>query len=285
MPNEFTFAAIVKPLMWFVTIVVATILLRHRKVTGKVRVSFLVGGILIFGVLFGLFTTSQFDPNPVKILRNVLTFVTGQQSPGLQASQPIMISGAVILVVLLVASWVSNKSICGWVCHLGLLQDLIYKASLPKWKPPFWLSNTVRSITSAGLLVGLIVAGLDWIGWINPFHVFRFDFSLAIGIFFVILLIASLFIYRPWCQFLCPFGLVSWIVEQFSLLRPRVNWDKCKQCRLCIKACPTAAMDDFYSGKKIHADCFACGACIDACPQQDALQWRKRISSSSDFKL
>ncbi|RLC83919.1 MAG: hypothetical protein DRI79_13525 [Chloroflexi bacterium] len=43
---------------------------------------------------------------------------------------------------------------------------------------------------------------------------------------------------------------------------------------MCIKACPTQAMADFYAGKKLHGDCFACGACIEACPVEDALGWR-----------
>jgi len=277
MPNEFSLMAIVKPLLWLVVIIVATILLRHRKVSRKVRVSFLVGGILVFGVLFGLLVINRFDQNPVEILRNVLAFSTGQQPQGIKTPQVMMISGAVILLVLLIISWVSNKAICGWICHLGLVQDLIYKISLPKWKPPFWLSNMVRVIAFTGLLAGVTVTGLDWIGWIDPFQIFRLEFTWAIGTFSGLLLIASLFVYRPWCQFLCPFGFISWLVEQFSLLRPRINWEACKKCQLCVKACPTRAMADFYSGKKMHADCFACGACIDVCPQQEALNWQKKL--------
>jgi len=89
-------------------------------------------------------------------------------------------------------------------------------------------------------------------------------------------LAASLFVYRPWCHFLCPFGLLGWLVEQVSLFRPRINREECKECELCVQACPGQAMADFYAGKKLHADCFACGACIEACPREDALGWRAR---------
>ena len=44
---------------------------------------------------------------------------------------------------------------------------------------------------------------------------------------------------------------------------------------LCVQACPSQAMQDIYAGKTIHADCFACGACIAACPRDAALGWRK----------
>jgi len=161
-------------------------------------------------------------------------------------------------------------------CELGLLQDLLHRVPLPKWKPPFWLSNTVRIIAFVALVTGLVVAGLDWIRVIDPFKLFQFNFTLWIGLFASALLIASLFVYRLWCRFLCPFGLIGWLVEQVSLMQPRINREVCKKCELCVKACPTQAMGDFYNRKKIHADCFACGSCIAACPQEEALVWRMK---------
>jgi ferredoxin len=267
---------VLKLVLWLLVIAVATVLLRRRAVTKKLRTAFLVGGILIFGILFGLLATAQFDPNPVDILRNVARLITGQQPQAGQVQQSRMVMAAVFLVVLLGISVLSNKAVCGWICHFGLLQDLVHKVPVPKWKPSLKVTSTVRGIAFVGLVVGLVTAGLDWIGVIDPFRMFRFDFFLAGGIFFAVILVASLFIYRPWCQFVCPFGFLSWVVEQFSLMRPRVNWDQCKKCRQCVKACPTGAMADFYAEKKIHADCFACGACLNACPQPDALKWRKK---------
>lgn len=276
MPAEISPILIAKPIAWFVAIVAATLLLRRRWVTKKVRLAFLFGGVLVFGFLFGQIATQRLDPNPVDFLRNVLHLATGLQQPMLPPSrETAALSGVVILALLLTVGWASNKAVCGWACQLGLLQDLIHRVPLPKWRPPFWLSNTVRGVAFVGLLLGLLVAGIDWIAWINPFQVFRIEFTWAIGTFAGFLLIASLFTYRPWCQFLCPFGFVSWLVEQFSLLRPRINWEKCKKCQLCVNACPTQAMADLYSGRRPHADCFACGACIVACPQKEALRWQR----------
>ncbi len=276
MPGQFSLILLVKPLAWLAVVLVATLLLRRRKVTTKVRITFLIGGILVFGLLFGQIAAGRLDPNPVDSIRNILRLITGTQQPVLLASrQPVAFFGTIMLVVLLIIGWVSNKSICGWVCHLGLLQDLLHRIPLRKWRPSFLLSNTIRGIAFAGLLLGLLVAGLDWVGWIDPFQIFRFNFTLTIGLFAAFSLIVSLFIYRPWCQFLCPFGFVSWVVEQVSLLSPRINWQICKECQVCAKACPTQAMADIYSRKKLHADCFACGACIAACPREDALRWKK----------
>ena len=270
MPNQMTLSPLLisKFVLWIAVIVTATILLRRHKVTSKVRLAFIVGGVLVFGLAYGLLTRGGLNPNPVFSVRNLLMVVL--------VKHQLLLPVVAMLVILLLMVWVSNKSICGWGCQLGLLQDLLHRVPLPKWKPPFWLSNGVRIVAFVALVVGLAVTGLDWIGVIDPFQLFSFSFTLGIALFSAVVLVASMFIYRPWCHFLCPFGLLGWLVEQVSLFRPRINREACKECQLCVKACPSQAMADFYAGKKIHADCFACGACIEACPREDALGWRVR---------
>jgi len=269
-PNQpdtfFSPLALIKFVLWIAVTVITTILLRRRKVTSKVRLGFLIGGTLLFGFAFGLLTQQGVNPDPVFSLRNLLTSTLVRH----QFVFPVV----AMLVILLVMVWLSDRSIGGWSCQLGLLQDLLHRVGLPKWKPPFWISNTVRLIAFVALIAVLVVSGLDWIGVVDPFKLFQFNFTPWIALFSAAVLVASLFVYRPWCQFLCPFGLIAWLVEQVSLLRPRINREACKECELCVKACPTHAMRDFYDGKKIHADCFACGACIAACPQDEALGWR-----------
>lgn len=257
---------LIKFALWVTVVVTATLLLRHRKVTSKVRLAFLIGGVLLFGFIFGWIVKDSVNPDPVFSTRNLLTIALVRRQ--------FMFPVAAMLVALLLMVWISNKSICGWGCQLGLLQDLLHRVPLPKWKPPFWLTNTARITAFVALVVGLAVWGLDWIGVVDPFEIFQFNLTLWIGLFSAAVLIASLFVYRPWCQFLCPFGLLGWLVEQVSLLRPRINREACKKCKLCVKACPTHAMGDFYADKNIHADCFACGACIAACPHEQALGWR-----------
>ncbi len=255
-----------KFVLWIAVVTLAAVLLAKRRVTSRVRVAFLVGGVLIFGLLYGLLLARGTNPNPVLSVRNLLA--------ALLVKHRLVAPIAAMLIVLLLMVFVSNKSICGWGCQLGLFQDLLYRVPLPKWKPPFWLSNGVRFVAFIALVAGLGMAGVDWVKGVDPFQLFAFKFTVGIALFSAAVVIASLFIYRPWCQFLCPFGLVGWLVEQVSLLRPRINREACKGCKLCVKACPTNAMADFYDGKKIHADCFSCGACIEACPVKDALGWR-----------
>ena len=170
MPNSMSLnpLVLVKFVLWIVVIIAATMLLRRRKVTSKVRLAFLIGGVLLFGFVFGFLIPGSLNPNPVASLRTLLTTAL--------VKHQLVVPVAVMLVILLLTVWVSNKSICGWGCQLGLLQDLLHRAPLPKWKPPFWLSNSVRIVAFVALIAGLVLGGLDWIGLIDPFQLFSFNF-------------------------------------------------------------------------------------------------------------
>lgn len=177
---------------------------------------------------------------------------------------------------------VGNKMICGWACPFGALHELIY--SLPilrrikQKKLPFILTNTVR----AGLFLAMLLFLFGIIGgrkgfviyhYINPFNLFNLDFeTFSILLAVIIALLASFIIYRPFCRFICPFGLISWIAERFSIFRVRIDKDKCTQCGACIKACPLEAAEGRVDGKRLPADCFSCARCLNVCPV-DAVQY------------
>ncbi len=274
MVPDFSPALIIRPVLWLAVVVVATILLRRGRVSGRVRLAFLVGGILVLGFMFAQAAAMGLQPNPVAALRAVLSrlILPVELPPG--AGIVATMLPIAVLVLLLVAGWVSNKAICGWVCPLGLLQSLVGRAPVPKWRPSFRLTNSVRAAAVVTLVAGMAIAGIDVIGLADPFSLFSFNFSTAAIVLIIALIAASIVIYRPWCRFLCPFGLVSWVVEQGSLLRPRIDREVCIDCKRCVAACPSSAMAGFYGSSRLHADCFACGRCVAACPQAGALEWR-----------
>ncbi len=257
-----------KLVLWIAVIAFGTTLLVRRKMSARVRLAFVVGGVMVFGVAYGVLTRGGLNPNPVSAVRNMLT--------PLVVKHQLVPFSIIMLVVLLLAVWVSNKSICAWGCQVGLLQDWIHRIPAKKWNPRPWVSNSVRVAAFVTLVTGLAVWGLDWMGVIDPFELFSVNWTLPVVGFSIAMLIASALVYRPWCRFLCPFGLLGWLVEQVSLFRPRIDRDACKNCMLCVKACPGQAMADIYADRSMRADCFACGACIEACPQKGALGWLAR---------
>ena len=185
---------------------------------------------------------------------------------------------------------VGNKLVCGWACPFGALQELIY--SLPvlrrikRRKVPFWGSNLVR----AGLFVVMLLLLFGLVGgrqgfvvyhYLNPFNLFTLHFETAsILITVVAALGLALLVYRPFCQFICPFGFISWLAERLSLVRVRVDPKRCNKCGACVEACPLEAAKHKVEGKLFGADCYSCARCLNVCPQ-DAIRYCRSIGSPS----
>ncbi|HET6580708.1 MAG TPA: 4Fe-4S binding protein, partial [Methanoregula sp.] len=97
-------------------------------------------------------------------------------------------------------------------------------------------------------------------------------FSLTVSAGFAIglgILVVSLFLYRPVCRIICPFGVLFSLFAEFSWFRLRRS-ESCIRCRKCEKACPTrtAGPDDS------KRECYLCGRCTGVCPVGTALTYR-----------
>jgi len=200
---------------------------------------------------------------------------------------PSVIDKLLAFILFIVLSIIGNKLICGWACPFGALQELV--SSLPilrkmkQWKVPFWLTNTIRSALFFVMLLFLfgIIGGRKGFvlyHYLNPFNLFNMDFEhWLILVTVVVSLALSFFIYRPFCHLICPFGFLSWIAERASLTRVKINHEKCTDCGLCIKACPTEAAKGRVLDKLFAADCFSCARCLNVCPQ-DAIRYGSAFS-------
>lgn len=252
--------------LWLATITIATWLLKKRKINKENRLWFLITGTLVFGFIYGQLT--PLNPNPMSMVTNLILSIKGLPIPVPLQLSVLLLAGMLLLVIA------SNRSICGWGCQLGLLQDALHripsmKVNVSK-KVTLW-TRVVFIIVFIGLL---FFNGMNILGVLDPFGVFQLNLTLISGAVFLGIAVASVFFYRPWCRVFCPFGLVGLFAEQFSLYRPRINEDACVDCMQCTRACPTGAMKDFYEKNRFHNDCYACGACLESC-KVNALKWSK----------
>jgi len=172
---------------------------------------------------------------------------------------------------------VGNKLICGWACPFGALQELLFSLPmlkrLKRRKIPFAASNGVRGTLFVIVLLLLFGVGgqkgLVIYHLVNPFNLFNLDIEAAsIGITIVAMLGLSLGVYRPFCQFICPFGLLSWLLERVSVFRVKIDRERCTECGSCIRACPLEAAKGRVAGKLFPADCFSCAQCLRVCPEE-----------------
>ncbi|MBN1980983.1 MAG: 4Fe-4S binding protein [Chitinivibrionales bacterium] len=250
--------------LWFLWLAVMLVIILRLKITPMLRMAAYACAVLVFGVALGS------DPSPMGTVKDAIALYGSKKVVFI----PRFIAMSILLALVLAA----NKFICSWGCQFGTLQDLLLrinrtpndtKGIMKQYKIPFIVTNTFRILFLIVFTIVAFVWATDSIEPIDPFKIFK-PFSLSgVGVVFVgIILIASLFIYRPWCHFFCPFGLVGWIVEKISIFRIKVNYSTCIACQSCAKACPSLVMDAILKRTRVIPDCFSCGSCIAVCPTQ-----------------
>ena len=183
-----------------------------------------------------------------------------------------------------------GRFICGWICLFGLIQELLYKIPLPKLKVPKKLDRFLRYLKYAVLLILVFLLPFFWrseLGVGDPFFckylcpvgtleggvplvllqeqlknaagfLFRWKFALM-----ALVLLSSVYIHRPFCKYLCPLGAFYALFQKVSVLRLKLDEEKCVSCGKCEKICP---MGVTVTRDPNSAECIRCGACVRACP-------------------
>lgn len=255
---------------WIVTFLFCIILIDAELMDRKIRngiyvVTIIWGGIIIGGV-----------PNAVMPIQQFLTTIS------LRSESSYLLPAIIILIVLLASSLFVGRIFCGFACPLGVLQELIstvnFKSDLKEQNEAKYQIKVVSSFSKKirwiflGIVILLALLSIQILPIFNPFpgfSVLKTPSVTTIIISFIVLIVvcvASIFLYRPWCRFLCPFGAGSCLCGQVTRSKYRRTED-CTDCGLCEKICPTqeAARDS----KK--GECYYCNRCIDICPH-DAIK-------------
>lgn len=192
----------------------------------------------------------------------------------------------VVFVTPIVFTIFFGRVYCGGVCPFGAVQEFIYKAGrklkLNTYVEPGTdrILKNFRYISLAGLLILAIMTGTAWLCRFDPFaSLFGFNWTAITFTASVIVLIASFIISRPFCRYICPYGILLALISKAALvfkMKKLVTW--CKNCTVCEKSCPTGAI---RKGSINESECIRCGECMEVCPVK-ARKDKDSIESMTD---
>lgn len=174
---------------------------------------------------------------PVGSTQNILLALS-------DATYVVPLSVVLLFLLPLVFALFFGRVFCAAVCPLGAIQDAVV---LKPVRVPRWLEQVLGLLRHLylGLAVLLVITGAGFmICRYDPFVAFfRRSGEVPMLMLGAAFLGGGIFIARPYCRFLCPYGvLLSWM-SRLSKWHASITPDTCIQCRLCEDACPFGAIN------------------------------------------
>jgi polyferredoxin len=194
---------------------------------------------------------------------------------------PLLAAGFLLLFAVTL-----GRTVCGFLCPFGFLQELLHK--IPSRKLPKTEFTRRLGLLKYAFLV-ILAAGLPFAAFIARGYGAPFfcEFvcpagTLEAGVPLVIAdsavrgaagalfiwklailasaLTLSVFCFRPFCRFICPLGALYGLFNRYAVFGLKLDEAACLHCGKCVKKCKmdTRAVND--------RECIRCGKCAGECP-------------------
>jgi len=176
-----------------------------------------------------------------------------------------------------------GRAFCGWVCPGGLVNQLIGKLAITKFKIRNEFINIAPLI---GFFLSLMIVIIFWFVMHNPRSMvpirtgefwnsvwlsFEHAFPLWLVRTFVVLglIVAGFILSNLWCRFVCPTGGLLELLKRISLLKI-YKTHACNECNRCLDMCELKTRPD-------ELNCTNCGDCMKSCPVRAIRFGRKKV--------
>ncbi len=148
-----------------------------------------------------------------------------------------------IFVLPLVFTLFFGRTFCAAVCPLGAAQELVAVRPI---RVPAWIDHSLGLVPYIYLGAAVIYAASGTAFLVcryDPFvAMFRLSGDANMLVFGACMLVLGLFIGRPYCRYLCPYGAVLALLSKVSKWHAKIAPEECIQCRLCEESCPYGAI-------------------------------------------
>ena len=153
------------------------------------------------------------------------------------------LSALLFFLIPLVFALAFGRVFCAGVCPLGAIQELTGIRPLKLHKSAETFLSAVPFIYLALALLFAATGSQFIICRYDPFvGIFRLDAPYTMIIFGSLLLLAGIFLNRPYCRYLCPYGVLQNIFSRFAGKHLTITPAECINCRLCEEVCPYEAI-------------------------------------------
>jgi len=180
-------------------------------------------------------------------------------------------------LLLIPGAYLFGKIWCGWLCHLGALQEFLFKALHLKILQGNKAQKVIKGIQISVFVLWILQLILTKTNLFCEYDPFKVAYNLISPtttgwVLLGILLVSSVLIYRPFCRTFCPVGLILGWVSLIPGARKLDKNDTCIHCKHCDAACQHRALIHRNKITILRVqDCILCGECLSECKVKKSL--------------